>query len=85
MNVYKIAITDFPGWSWLGYVATRNGSDFLGDGLRLSNKHFLTTSRKEADAKAQECADWVAQFEDTRGYLVVRKTPRKGWVVVAQF
>lgn len=73
---FKVAITNCNGWSQIGYIATKD--DFV------SSKVF--NKRIDADTFAQFRADWNSQFDDKGiGFLVCRKTPRRGWVVVAQF
>ena len=77
MKKFKVAVTNCNGWNQVGFIATKD--DFV------SSKVF--NKRIDADTFAQSQADWNSQFDDNTGmgFIVCRKTPRKGWVVVAQF
>jgi hypothetical protein len=76
MKRFKIAVTNCNGWNQIGFIATKD--DFV------SSKVF--TKRIDADNFAQTQLDWNLQFDSTGiAFLVCRKTPRRGWVVVAQF
>lgn len=78
MKQFKIAITNMAGFNHIGGIATKNSVDWVS---------FTAQKRAIADAKAKECADWYGQFDNNNGigFLVCRKTPKKGWVVVGQF
>ena len=73
MKKFKIAAINCGGFNQIGFQATKN--DFID--ARIFNK------RVDANAHAQQKADWCNQ--QGIGYLVCRKTPRKGWIVVDQF
>jgi hypothetical protein len=76
MKKFKIAVTNCNGWNQIGFIATKD--DFV------SSKVF--SRRIDADNFAKVQSDWNSQFDNQRiGFLVCRKTPCKGWVVVAQF
>jgi hypothetical protein len=76
MKKFKIAVTNCNGWNQVGFIATKD--DFV------SSKVFI--KRTDADTFAQSQSDWNSQFDNQGiGFLVCRKTPCKGWVVVAQF
>ncbi|HCT98814.1 MAG TPA: hypothetical protein DF614_01660 [Methylococcaceae bacterium] len=78
MSKFKIAITNQGGFNHIGGIATRTSVDWVSG--------FTAQKRAIADAKAKDCADWHGQFDNNTGiaFLVCRKTPRKGWVVVGQ-
>ena len=77
MKKFKVALTNCSGWNQIGFIATKD--DFV------SSKVF--NKRIDADNFAQFQSDWNSQFDGNQGiaFLVCRKTPRRGWVVVAQF
>ncbi len=84
MKKFKVAVTNLGGWNHLGAVCTKG--EFISNGL-IGGSDFIASKRADANQKAQDCADWASQFDDQIGtaFLVCRKTPCKGWVVVAQF
>lgn len=78
MKQFKIAVTNQAGFDHVGGIATKASVDWIAG--------FMAQKRVIADAKAKECAAWYAQFNNNGiGFLVCRKTPNKGWVVVGQF
>jgi hypothetical protein len=84
MKKFKIAVSNMGGRNHLGSIAVKG--EFISNGL-IGGSDFIASKRADANQKAQDCADWASQFDDQIGtaFLVCRKTPRKGWVVVAQF
>jgi hypothetical protein len=83
MKAFKVAVSNMGGWNHIGSIATRG--DFMSDGI-IGGGDFIAFNRADANKKAQDCADWNSQFDSTGiAFLVCRKTPRKGWVVVDQF
>jgi hypothetical protein len=84
MKAFKIAVTNMGGWNHLGSICVKG--DFVSNGL-VNGEDFIAHKRADADKIAQDKADWNSQFDDQHGvaFLVCRKTPRRGWVVVAQF
>lgn len=84
MKAFKIAVTNMGGFNQVGRIAVRG--DFASDG-KIGGGDFITRKRVDADRQARDWADWNSQFDDQQGisFLVCRKTPRRGWVVVAQF
>jgi hypothetical protein len=84
MKKFKVAMTDFGGWNYIGSICVKG--DFVSNGL-VGGGDFTAKTRANADAFARNKAEWYAQFDNNQGvgFLVCRKTPRRGWVVVAQF
>lgn len=84
MKKFKIAVTNMGGFNQVGKVAIKG--DFASDG-KINGGDFIAHKRVDADRQAQDWADWNSQFDNQHGvaFLVCRKTPRKGWVVVSQF
>lgn len=84
MKAFKVAVTNMGGFNQVGRIAVRG--DFASDG-KINGGDFIAHKRADADRQARDWADWNAQFDDQHGvaFLVCRKTPRRGWVVVAQF
>ena len=84
MKAFKVAVTNMGGFNQVGRIAVKG--DFVSNGF-VNGKDFITHKRADADKFAQNRAAWNSQFDDQEGvaFLVCRKTPRKGWVVVAQF
>ena len=84
MKAFKVAVTNMGGWNHIGSICVKG--DFVSNGL-VNGGDFIAHKRADADKFAQNSADWCAQFDNNQGvaFLVCRKTPRRGWVVVAQF
>ena len=84
MKAFKVAVTNMGGWNHIGSICVKG--DFVSNGF-VGGGNFIAHKRADADRQAKDCADWNAQFDDQHGvaFLVCRKTPRRGWVVVAQF
>ena len=84
MKAFKIAVTNMGGFNQVGRIAVRG--DFASDG-KINGGDFIAHKRADADRQARDWADWNSQFDNNQGvaFLVCRKTPRRGWVVVAQF
>ena len=84
MKKFKVAVTNMGGWNHIGSICVKG--DFVSNGF-VNGGDFITHKRADADKFAQNRADWCSQFDDQHGvaFLVCRKTPRRGWVVVAQF
>jgi hypothetical protein len=83
MKAFKVAVTNMGGFNQVGRIAVRG--DFASDG-KINGGDFIAHKRADADRQAKDCADWNAQFDKAGiAFLVCRKTPRRGWVVVAQF
>ena len=84
MKKFKIAVTNAGGINQIGFIAVRG--DFASDG-KINGGDFIAHKRADADRQARDWADWNSQFDNNQGvaFLVCRKTPRRGWVVVAQF
>jgi hypothetical protein len=79
-----VTVTDFPGIEYVGKKITR--ADLVANLCSDARPRTGFASRREADAYAQSCADWAAQFESPQGFLVVRKQgSHKGYRVVAQY
>lgn len=84
MKAFKVAVTNMGGWNHIGSICVKG--DFASDG-KINGGDFIAHKRADADRQAKDWADWNSQFDDQHGvaFLVCRKTPRRGWVVVAQF
>jgi hypothetical protein len=84
MKAFKVAVTNMGGWNHIGSICVKG--DFVSNGL-VNGADFIAHKRVDADKFAQGSADWSSQFDNNQGvaFLVCRKTPRRGWVVVAQF
>jgi len=56
MKKFKIAVSNMGGWNHLGAIAVKG--DFMSNGI-IGGGDFIAFNRKDADKKAQDCADWA--------------------------